>query len=146
MRARSGTKARAVRAMALAALFAACATAVVGYQASRASAETGIGQPFVPSPRFFLDFSPSFRTTDRRRLLAADDPVLRGEQEKAVLMLGQAYLAGDKYAREKAVKGLEYILPTEKEARMRALAPLYETMPRADADALVAELFRAYVQ
>ena len=69
-----------------------------------------------------------------------------GEQEKAVLMLGQAYLAGDKYAREKAVKGLEYILPTEKEARIRALAPLYETMPRADADALAAELFREYAQ
>ena len=69
-----------------------------------------------------------------------------GEEEKAVVMLGQAYLAGDKYAREKAVKGLEYILPADKEARMRALAPLYETMPKADADALVAELFKDYVQ
>jgi tetratricopeptide (TPR) repeat protein len=69
-----------------------------------------------------------------------------GEQEKAVLMLGQAYLAGDKYARHKAVKGLEYILPDDKQARMRALAPLYETMPNADADALVAELFEGYVQ
>ena len=28
---------------------------------------------------------------------------------------GQAYLAGDKYARQKAVTGLEYILPKEKE-------------------------------
>ncbi len=69
-----------------------------------------------------------------------------GEREKAVLMLGQAYLAGDEYAREKAVQGLEHILPTEKEGRMKALAPLYETMPAADADALVAELFREYVQ
>ena len=29
---------------------------------------------------------------------------------------------------------------------MKALAPLYETMPKADADALVAELFKGYVQ
>ena len=51
-------------------------------------------------------------------------------------MLGQAYLAGDKYAREKAVTGLQYILPEDKEARMRALAPLYDTMPKAEVDAL----------
>lgn len=69
-----------------------------------------------------------------------------GEEEKAVVMLGQAYLAGDKYAREKAVTGLENILPEDKEARMKALAPLYETMPKAEADALVAELFKDYVQ
>jgi hypothetical protein len=67
-----------------------------------------------------------------------------GEQEKAVVMLGQAYLAGDKYARQKAVDGLRFILPKEKEARMRALAPLYSTMPKAQADALVAELFKGY--
>ncbi len=69
-----------------------------------------------------------------------------GEQKKAVLMLGQAYLAGDRYARQKAVDGLEHILPKDEEARMRAVAPLYETMPRADFEALVAELFRAYVE
>lgn len=69
-----------------------------------------------------------------------------GEEEKAVVMLGQAYLAGDKYAREKAVTGLGYILPKDKEARMRAVAPLYDTMPKADADALVAELFAEYVE
>ncbi len=69
-----------------------------------------------------------------------------GESEKAILMLGQAYLAGDKYAREKAVTGLQYILPEDKEARMRALAPLYDTMPQAEVDALVAALFKDYVQ
>ena len=69
-----------------------------------------------------------------------------GEREKAILMLGQAYLAGDKYAREKAVTGLQYILPKDKEARMRALAPLYDTMPKAEVDALIAELFKDYVQ
>ncbi len=69
-----------------------------------------------------------------------------GEREKAVLMLGQAYLAGDKYAREKAVTGLKYILPEDKEARMRALAPLYDTMPKAEVDMLIAELFEDYVQ
>jgi tetratricopeptide (TPR) repeat protein len=68
-----------------------------------------------------------------------------GEKEKAILMWGQAYLAGDKYARRKAVDGLEGILPKEKEARMKAVAPLYETMPKADFDGLVAELFEDYV-
>jgi tetratricopeptide (TPR) repeat protein len=83
---------------------------------------------------------------DYLRRLAAALLAKGGEQEKAVVMLGQAYLAGDKYAREKAIKGLEYILPTDKEARMKALAPLYGTMPKAQADALVAELFRDYVE
>ncbi len=67
-----------------------------------------------------------------------------GEQEKAILMFGQAYLAGDKYARQKAVAGLEYILPKEKDARMKAVAPLYDTMPKAEFDALIAELFEGY--
>ena len=69
-----------------------------------------------------------------------------GEREKAVLMLGQAYLAGDKYARQKAVDGLANILPKDKEARMKAVAPLYETMPRGEFEALVAELFLDYVE
>jgi tetratricopeptide (TPR) repeat protein len=69
-----------------------------------------------------------------------------GEQDKAILMLGQAYLAGDKYARQKAVTGLEYILPKEKGARMQAVAPLYNTMPKTEFDALIAELFKGYPQ
>lgn len=69
-----------------------------------------------------------------------------GETEKAILMWGQAYMAGDKYARKKAVAALDALLPKEKQARMRALAPLYATMPKAQADALVAELFQSYVQ
>jgi tetratricopeptide (TPR) repeat protein len=68
-----------------------------------------------------------------------------GDDEKAILMWGQAYLAGDKYARRKAVDGLERILPEDKEARMKAVAPLYQTMPRADFEALVAALFKDYV-
>lgn len=40
-----------------------CAGIVVGYQVTRPNEERLIGQPFVPSPQFFLDFSPSFRTT-----------------------------------------------------------------------------------
>ena len=67
-----------------------------------------------------------------------------GEEEKAILMWGQAYLAGDKYAREKAVDGLERILPKDKEARMKALAPLVDTMPKAEFDQLIAELFKDY--
>ncbi len=69
-----------------------------------------------------------------------------GDDEKAILMWGQAYLAGDKYARQKAVDGLERILPKEKEARMKAVAPVYETMPKAEFDALFVELFKEYVQ
>ncbi len=67
-----------------------------------------------------------------------------GDDEKAILMWGQAYLAGDKYARQKAVDGLERILPDDKEARMKAVAPLYETMPKAEFEALIAELFQGY--
>ena len=46
----------------------------------------------------------------------------------------------------KAVAGLESILPKEKEARMKALSPLVDTMPKADLDQLIAELFKGYVQ
>lgn len=81
---------------------------------------------------------------DYLRRLAAALLAKGGEREKAVLMLGQAYLAGDKYAREKAVAGLEYILPKEKEARMKALSPLYDTMPAPEFEALIAELFEGY--
>ena len=34
--------------------------------------------------------------------------------------------------------------PQDKAARMKAVAPLYDTMPKAQADALVAELFKGY--
>lgn len=67
-----------------------------------------------------------------------------GEAEKAILMWGQVYGAGDKYSRQKAVDGLELILPTEKTARMKAVAPLYGTMPKADFEALIAELLKDY--
>jgi hypothetical protein len=42
------------------------------------------------------------------------------------------------------VTGLEKILPADKGARMKALAPLYGTMPKAEFDALIAELFKGY--
>jgi len=67
-----------------------------------------------------------------------------GEWEKAILMWGQAYLAGDKYARKKAVNGLERVLPQEKEARMKSVASLRDTMPRQEFEALIAELFKGY--
>ena len=67
-----------------------------------------------------------------------------GEEEKAVTMWGQVYAAGDKYSRQKAVDGLDRILPKDKAARMKAVAPLYETMPKADFEALIAELFKGY--
>jgi hypothetical protein len=67
-----------------------------------------------------------------------------GQEEKAVVMWGQVYAAGDKYARQKAVEGLDLILPAEKVARMKAVAPLSQTMPKADYEALLAELFKGY--
>jgi hypothetical protein len=69
-----------------------------------------------------------------------------GDEQKAVLMWGQAYLAGDKYARKRAVKELDKILPSEKGARMKAVAPLYDTMPEAQFNDLIAELFKGYTQ
>ena len=65
-----------------------------------------------------------------------------GDEQKAILMWGQAYLAGDKYVRSRAVDELDKILPEEKGARMKALAPLYGTMPKADFEALISRLFR----
>ena len=67
-----------------------------------------------------------------------------GDQEKAILMWGQAYLAGDKYARKRSVNELDKILPAEKGARMKAVAPLYGTMPVAEFNSLIAELFKGY--
>lgn len=52
-----------VRRLALVAAFVACAAVVVAYQVTRPADERLIGQPFVPSPQFFLDFSPGYRTT-----------------------------------------------------------------------------------
>lgn len=67
-----------------------------------------------------------------------------GETEKAILMWGQVYTAGDKYSRQRAVKELDRLLPTAKTARMKAVAPLYDTMPKQEFQALTAELFKGY--
>jgi tetratricopeptide (TPR) repeat protein len=67
-----------------------------------------------------------------------------GEREKAILMWGQVYTAGDKYSHERAVKELDRLLPTDKTARMKALAPLVDTMPKAELDQLIAQLFQGY--
>jgi hypothetical protein len=64
-----------------------------------------------------------------------------GEDEKAILMWGQAYLAGDKYARKKAVEGIRSVLPEGREATLKALAPLADTMPDDELNALLADLF-----
>jgi hypothetical protein len=69
-----------------------------------------------------------------------------GQKVKAIDMWGQVYAGGDKYARQKAVDGLDRILPTDKLARMKAVAPLQSTMSPKDFEGLVAELFKAYVQ
>ena len=67
-----------------------------------------------------------------------------GDLEKAVTMWGQVYAAGDKYSRKKAVDGLDRILPDDKAARMKAVAPLVGTMPKDEFEALIAELFKGY--
>ena len=67
-----------------------------------------------------------------------------GETAKAIMMWGQVYAAGDKYSRQKAVDGLDRILPQDKQARMKAVAPLVDTMPKAEFDQLIAELFKDY--
>ena len=40
-----------------------CAGGVVAYQATQTGTGAGDARVFVPSPQFFLDFSPSFRTS-----------------------------------------------------------------------------------
>ena len=80
--------------------------------------------------------SPSYLPRLAGRLLAKT-----GEREKAILMWGQAYLAGDKYARKKAVEGIRTVLPEGREATLKALAPLSDTMPKDDFEALLSDLF-----
>ena len=67
-----------------------------------------------------------------------------GDTEKAIVMWGQAYMGGDKYVQARAVSELDKLLPTEKGARMKALAPLVGTMPKDQFDALIAALFKGY--
>lgn len=51
------------RRLGVVAAFLVCAGVVVAYQAGQSTAESRIGQPFVPAPGFFLKLSPTFRTT-----------------------------------------------------------------------------------
>ena len=77
--------------------------------------------------------------------LAATLTAKGGEREKAALMWAQVYADGDKYSREKAVTALDDLLPEGKEERMRAVAPLAETMPEATFEELLAVLFEDYL-
>lgn len=67
-----------------------------------------------------------------------------GDLEKSVAMWGQVYMAGDKYSQQRAVDELNAILPKDKDARIRALAPLAGTMTVADLNGLLGELFEGY--
>ncbi len=51
---------------------------------------------------------------------------------------------GDRYSQQKAVAALDRILPTQKEARMQAVARLAQVLTRAQLDSLVAALFKGY--
>lgn len=117
--------------------------AYLGFFAYRYGAGEGKN---LAAARWYQEASEIPSSPDYLRRLAAALLAKGGEQKKAVLMLGQAYLAGDKYARQKAVDGLANVLPEDKEARMKAVAPLYETMPKAEFEALIAELFKDYVE
>jgi hypothetical protein len=52
-----------LRRILLAVVFVACVVVVVGYQATRPAKGASSPRVFVPSAKFFTDFSPSFRTT-----------------------------------------------------------------------------------
>lgn len=73
--------------------------------------------------------------------LAARLAVKSGEREKAILMWGQAYLAGDKYSQAKALDEIRALLPQGREETLNALAPLSDTMPKAAFETLLADLF-----
>lgn len=78
--------------------------------------------------------------------LAAGMLLRGGEREKAIIMWGPIYTEGDKFARQKAVESLDTLLPKGKEARMKAVVPLYQTMPKQAFQELLAELFKDYVK
>lgn len=86
-----------------------------------------------------LPGAPSWTASIAANLLAKG-----GAEKAAIMQWGQVYADGDKYSKEKAVRGLEKILPTEKQARMKALAVLVGTMPDSELNQLVAELFKGY--
>jgi hypothetical protein len=61
---RAGARwAKTARRAGIGLLVAVCAAAVIGFQATRPTKAVASAQVFVPSPRFYTDFSPSFRTT-----------------------------------------------------------------------------------
>ena len=72
--ARSSERVRRLLAVAVVVL---CAGVVVAYQATRPAQAPADARVFVPSPQFFLDFSPSFRTSLADVLLPVHGPVLR---------------------------------------------------------------------
>ena len=76
--------------------------------------------------------------------LAATLTAKGGDEEKAAVMWGQLFMGGDKYVRQKAVAELDRILPKDKAARMKAVAPLQSTMSPKEFEALLAELFKGY--
>jgi hypothetical protein len=67
-----------------------------------------------------------------------------GDRQKAILMWGEVYAQGDKYAMQKAVSGLQAVLPTDKEARYEAIVPLQIMMSPDRWDQLRYDLFKAY--
>lgn len=67
-----------------------------------------------------------------------------GETQKAILMWGEVYAEGDKIVRQKAVAGLEALLPTEKQARYKAILPLQAMMVPNLWNQLLFDLFETY--
>ena len=81
-------------------------------------------------------------TTSRR--LAAALLEKGGEQRESDHDVGAGLRSRRQVLRQKAVAGLDSILPKDKQARMKALASLVGTMPKDELDQLVAELFGDY--
>jgi hypothetical protein len=76
----------------------------------------------------------------------AADLVQRGhDKAKAAALWAEVYGQGDTYAQQKAVKALNALLPKDKTARMRAVAPLQQLVPADRWEQFLADVFQGYL-
>ncbi len=78
-------------------------------------------------------------------LLAADLAQRGHDKAKAVALWAQVYGQGDGYIQEKAVKALDALLPNDKTARMKAVAPLQQLVPADRWEQFLADVFAGYL-
>jgi hypothetical protein len=67
-----------------------------------------------------------------------------GDKQKAILLWAQVYGEGDKYTRQKAVAAIDDLLPKEKQARMKAIAPTSAMMTPVEFEQFLADVFKGY--